>query len=249
LHTVAEARTALDIAKDVFERVSFDLIYARPAQTLNAWQAELGMALSLAGDHISLYQLTIEPGTAFHGLHARGAFAVPEEDAAADLFEFTQARMIEAGMPAYEISNHARLGAESRHNLIYWRQGAWVGVGPGAHGRFAKAGQRTAFRQTRTPEAWLRHVETKGMGLAEAVTLPREDIAGEAVMMGLRLSEGVDRERFRVLTGIDVAEWVDSAGLRQLQDQDFVTLSEDRLFATPAGRQRLNAILGLLLPS
>lgn len=248
LHTAAEARAALDIAKTVFERTSFDLIYARPGQTLDAWRSELETALSLAGDHLSLYQLTIEPGTAFHGLHARGAFVVPEEDAAADLFEFTQERMIEAGMPAYEISNHARPGAESRHNLIYWRQGAWVGVGPGAHGRFAKAGQRTAFRQTRTPEAWLRGVEEKGMGLAEAAALPMEDIAGEALMMGLRLSEGVDRERFRALTSRDVADWVNQDGLRKLQAEEFVALSEDRLIATATGRQRLNAVLGLLLP-
>lgn len=248
LHTKAEALAALEIANAVFSRTSFDLIYARPGQTLAAWQAELEMALSLAQEHISLYQLTIEPGTAFHGLHARGAFDMPPEDTTADLFEFTQSRLESGGMPAYEISNHARPGSESRHNLIYWRQGAWVGVGPGAHGRFVTSGARASFRQTRTPEAWLRQVEANGIGLAESLPLLPDDIAGEALMMGLRLVEGVDLARFKLLTGMNVQDWVDQDGLARLRQADLLSLDDGCLAATDAGRQRLNAVLAVLLP-
>jgi len=247
-HTAAEALAALEIAAAAFERRSFDLIYARPGQTEAGWRAELEAALALAGDHLSLYQLTIEPGTAFHGAYARGDFALPEEDLAGALFETTQDVLAAAGMPAYEISNHARPGAESRHNLIYWRAGEWAGVGPGAHGRLTVAGRRTAFRQARTPEAWLQRVERDGHGTTERTALAPAEAAVEALMMGLRLVEGVDLDRFRALTGGDLAAFVDPAGLERLIEGGFVERADGRLAATAAGRQRLNAVLAMLLP-
>ncbi len=247
-HSVAEARAAIEIAAAAFERRSFDLIYARPGQTVDAWRRELGAALDLAGGHLSVYQLTIEPGTAFDGAYRRGAFALPDEDIAADLYEATQAMLLDAGLPAYEISNHAAPGEESRHNLIYWRAGDWVGVGPGAHGRLTLAEGRTAFRQTRAPDPWLRQVEADGIATAERVTLADDDIASEALLMGLRLVEGVDRARFRAQTGRDVRDWVDAAGLERLVAGGFVTLDDHALRSTSAGRQRLNAVLERLSP-
>lgn len=247
-HTVQEAEAALDIAAATFERFSFDLIYARPGQTLAAWRAELGQALARAGGHLSVYQLTIEPGTAFHGDHARGLFDLPEEDLAADLFEATQDILGAAGMPAYEISNHAAPDEESRHNLIYWRQGAWAGVGPGAHGRLVVDGRRTAFRQTRTPEAWLTRVERDGAAIAERAALSPVVIAGEALMMGLRLVDGVDLDRFRELTGGDLDGFIDPAVTARLIDAGYLERDAARLAATTAGRQRLNAVLRMLLP-
>ena len=191
-HSLDEALAAIQIAETVFDRFSFDLIYARPGQSTQAWMEELEQALDLSGGHLSLYQLTIEPGTAFHGAHARGAFAMPPEDLQAEMFESTATRMADAAMPAYEISNHAAPGLESRHNLIYWRSGEWVGVGPGAHGRINLPEGRSTFRQVRTPEAWMERVEANGLGLAERAKLSDADIAGEALMMGLRLVEGVE---------------------------------------------------------
>lgn len=248
-HTVAEALAALEIAHDAFDRVSFDLIYARPGQTVDAWERELDRALTLAREHLSLYQLTIEPGTAFHGLHARGAFALPAEDDGGAMYEATQARLAGAGLPAYEISNHAAPGQESRHNLIYWRQGQWIGVGPGAHGRFDVAGVRTAFRQVRTPEAWLSGVEAQGRATTETEALAAGDIAVEALMMGLRLVEGVDRARFQRLTGEDVTAFVDAGAVARLIDGGFVRVDDARFAATAAGRQRLDAVLAMLLPA
>ena len=247
-HTAAEARAALSVAAATFPRFSFDLIYARPGQTVAAWRAEPEAALALAGDHLSVYQLTIEPGTAFHGAHARGAFVMPEEGVTADLFEATQGLLGDAGLPAYEISNHARPGSESRHNLIYWRGGDWVGVGPGAHGRLPIAGRRMALAQVRTPEAWLGRVERDGRATTTAQPLTPADIAAEALMMGLRLVEGVDRERFRAATGGEVVDFVDLRGLQRLIAGGFVRMDETAIAATAAGRQRLNAVLGLLLP-
>ncbi|MGZ0187549.1 MAG: coproporphyrinogen-III oxidase family protein, partial [Alphaproteobacteria bacterium] len=174
-HTAAEAMAALDIAAKFFPRHSFDLIYARPHQTVDDWRRELATAINRAGGHLSVYQLTIEPGTAFHGAYARGEFALPDEDTAAALYETTQAMLCDANMPAYEISNHATPGDESRHNLIYWRAGEWAGVGPGAHGRLTVDGVRTAYRQVRTPEAWLNSVEANGHGTTETEYLSAAD--------------------------------------------------------------------------
>ena len=248
LHSVEEALTALEVAADVFPRRSFDLIYARPGQTVADWRAELAEAIALAGGHMSVYQLTIEPGTAFHGAYQRGAFELPSEDDGAALFEATQEMLTAAGMPAYEISNHAVEDAACSHNLIYWRAGEWVGVGPGAHGRLSVAGARTAFRQVRTPEAWLKRVETSGAAIAERTPLAQGDVVAEALMMGLRLVEGVDRARFAAQTGIDLGEAVDAAGLKRLIDGGFLEMDAAALRATAEGRQRLNAVLPLLLP-
>ena len=170
-HDAAEARAAVATAQAHFERVSFDLIYARPEQTVAAWRAELGAALGLAGEHLSLYQLTIEPGTRFHNMVGRGLFAVPDGDDAAALYEATQAAMDDAGLPAYEISNHARPGAASRHNLTYWRGGDYVGIGPGAHGRATDHGATHAIRRIRSPERWLAAVEQVGVGTEECVAV------------------------------------------------------------------------------
>jgi putative oxygen-independent coproporphyrinogen III oxidase len=191
-HSVAEGLEALDIAQRQFASVSFDLIYARPGQTLDAWRAELDRALAFGTDHLSLYQLTIEPGTAFAEQYRRKRFTLPGEDAAADLFELTQERTEAVGLPAYETSNHARPGRESRHNLIYWRYQPYVGVGPGAHGRRPSAAGPIATERHKKPETWLAAVETTKHGTAIAVAVSPDEQRDEAVMMGLRLAEGID---------------------------------------------------------
>jgi len=193
LHSAAEARSAIEIAKRTFDRFSFDLIYARPGQTHEAWRAELSEALALAGEHLSLYQLTIEPDTPFAELHARGRLVVPDPDQALALYILTQDMTESAGLPAYEISNHAAPGGESRHNLLYWRYGAYAGVGPGAHGRLVlPGGQRIATASERNPERWVEHVETAGHGFTEETPLTLSEQADEMLLMGLRLTEGID---------------------------------------------------------
>jgi putative oxygen-independent coproporphyrinogen III oxidase len=248
-HKAAEAIAAVARARTLFGRVSFDLIYARPGQTVLAWRRELAAALALADEHVSLYQLTIEPGTAFHTAHARGDFALPDEALAADLFEETQAALAAAGMPAYEISNHARPGAESRHNLVYWRYGDYAGIGPGAHGRLTSAaGGKVATRQHRLPEAWLAAVEGGHGGEAERAPLDAETRGREMLLMGLRLAEGVSLARFRRETGRALSDFVDAPALARLEDGGLVARRDGRLAATPAGRQRLDAVLKALLP-
>ncbi len=246
-HDRGEAIAAIDLARRHFDRYSFDLIYARPDQTLTGWSAELGEAVALAGDHLSVYQLTIEPGTAFAAAHARGDFRLPEEDLAGALYELTQEKLAAAGLPAYEISNHARRGGESRHNLAYWRYGDYVGIGPGAHGRLTLAGQKLATRQFRAPERWLAAVEQQGHGTQERLPLTPQERIEEMLMMGLRLSEGVRYDRFLAETGCDVASVLDERGLKELIEGGFIVRDATALRATPAGRQRLNAVLGLLL--
>jgi oxygen-independent coproporphyrinogen-3 oxidase len=252
-HDVGEAIAALELARDVFPRHSFDLIYARPGQTVAAWQAELNRALAFAGGHLSVYQLTLERGTRFWQDHARGLFALPDEDTQAALFEATQARLADAGLPAYEISNHARPGDACRHNLTYWRYEDYVGVGPGAHGRLSAAagdgsvGKR-ATRQTSGPEAWLERVEAHGHGTAEDTLVADEDLRAEALMMGLRLADGIDRDCFRRVTGVDPLTACDAGALRRLTDGGFLEIDGRTLRATAAGRQRLNALLAQLLP-
>ena len=190
-HDVAEGLAALDTAQAAFERVSFDLIYARPGQSLAAWEAELGRALKFGTEHLSLYQLVIEPGTRFATLFAKGELTLPEGDEAADLFDATRAMTAAAGLPAYEISNHARAGAESRHNLTYWRYGDYAGIGPGAHGRRL----RTATLRHKKPENWMSAVARNGNGLKSEETLAADTRAVEAILMGLRLDEGIDLGR------------------------------------------------------
>ena len=244
LHGREEAVRAIGLARDIFPRYSFDLIYARPGQSRAAWAAELDAALALAGQHLSLYQLTIEPGTAFGNRVARGEdLAAGEEDAAA-LFELTQARLMAAGLPAYEISNHARPGAECRHNLAYWRYQDYLGIGPGAHGRLTRDGAKIATTQIRAPEAWLAAAERQGTAVEEAPIAP-EAAVEEMVMMGLRLAEGIPRQRLEAVAGCEV-EALFGERLARLVDGGFVALDADRLAATDAGRQRLNAVLAAL---
>ncbi|OWK28176.1 radical SAM family heme chaperone HemW [Sphingomonas mucosissima] len=236
-HDVDESLAALAIAQRVFPRVSFDLIYARPDQPLAAWTAELERALAFGTEHLSLYQLTIEPGTRFHTEAAAGRLTIPDGDAAADLFEATRAITAAAGLPAYEISNHARPGAESRHNLAYWRYQTYAGVGPGAHGR--RGGLATVRRKK--PENWLAAVERNGHGLEAEEPLAPETQASEALLMGLRLREGVDLGRIAQLGETDVHGLVDERAIARLPD--LIVREGDRLRVTEAGMLLLDAIL------
>ncbi len=246
-HSVDEAIAAIALADRHFPRFSFDLIYARPGQEVAQWEAELKQALSLAGDHLSLYQLTIEPGTAFHTAHARGDFAVPDDDRAGALYELTQERLAAAGLPAYEISNHARPGGESRHNLVYWRYGDYVGIGPGAHGRLTMDGAKIATRQLRLPETWLAAVGKRGEGTDERSAIGARERLEEMLMMGLRLAEPVPRARFRRECSSEPETVLDPVRLARLVEGGFLSLDADGLHATTDGRQRLNAVLGALL--
>jgi oxygen-independent coproporphyrinogen-3 oxidase len=240
-HDVTEGQAALDVAQRVFPRVSFDLIYALPGQTLTAWRAELARALARGTEHLSLYQLTIEPGTRFATEAAAGRLAIPDGDSAADLFEATRALTAAAGLPAYETSNHARIGAESRHNLTYWRYRDYAGVGPGAHGR--RGGMATQRR--RKPENWLAAVARNGHGIEVEDTLDPHERATEALVMGLRLREGVDLTRVAALAG-GVAP-VDDAAVARLADQGFVMREGTWLRVTEAGALLLDAILPLVV--
>jgi len=246
-HSADEAIEAIATARRHFARYSFDLIYARPGQTEEDWAAELERALTLAGEHLSLYQLTIERGTRFYTDHARGTFTLPAEDQAAAMFEWTQQRLAAAGMPAYEVSNHARPGAACRHNLIYWRYQDYVGIGPGAHGRFAEGTGKRATRRASGPEAWLEAVERRGHGTAETTVVAGQDLVEEALMMGLRLAEGIDRAMFASLTGGDPVATLGERRLAPLTKAGYLEVDATRLRATPAGRQRLNAVLERLV--
>jgi putative oxygen-independent coproporphyrinogen III oxidase len=202
IHSVEEAKAAVAIAHDTFDRVSFDLIYARPEQTRADWRAELTEALAMASGHLSLYQLTIEPETRFADLYAKGRLAIPPAEAAHDLYELTQELTAAAGLNQYEISNHARAGQESRHNLLYWRYGEYAGIGPGAHGRLHTPDAHLATATERNPERWLERVETAGHGIAEAERLSPEARTDEMLLMGLRLDEGIDLDRLAGIGGL-----------------------------------------------
>ncbi|MGN6535159.1 MAG: radical SAM family heme chaperone HemW, partial [Mesorhizobium sp.] len=240
LHNVEEALKAIRLARETFPRLSFDLIYARPGQTLDAWQAELEEAIGHAADHLSLYQLTIEEGTPFYALHKAKKFAIPDPDLAADLYQLTQEVTARHGLPAYEISNHARPGAESRHNLTYWRYGEYVGVGPGAHGRFVEDGRRVVTFTEKMPETWLSLVEAKGDGVVGGEVLTRAEEADEFLLMGLRLAEGIDLARYEDYAG----RGLPPARLSILQEEGLVApLGNSRLRATPAGMIVLDAVV------
>lgn len=236
-HDVAEALGALDVAQRHFARVSTDLIYARPDQSLAAWERELRQALGFGTEHLSLYQLTIEPGTRFHTEAAAGRLTIPDGDAAADLFEATRAITAAAGLPAYEVSNHARPGAESRHNLAYWRYRDYAGVGPGAHGRR----QASATQRHRKPENWLGAVARNGHGLVSEEPLAPEARAREALLMGLRLAEGVDLTRVARVTGLAVEAIVDAGAIASLSG--LIARDGERLRVTEAGILLLDSIL------
>lgn len=245
LHSVAEARAAFDVARDAFARVSFDLIYARQDQTLEGWKAELREAACMAVDHISLYQLTIEDGTAFGARRAAGGLrGLPDDDLAADMYLETQDILSDLGMPAYEVSNHAKAGCESRHNLIYWRYGDYAGIGPGAHGRLTLGGQRWATETPLSPARWLEQVERTGHGEAPRQAVSGSDQAGEYLMMSLRLVEGTDPARFAALSG----DAFDTEALQRLTDLAMIEQTDTRIRATPAGRAVLNAVIRDLLP-
>ncbi|MFZ0845780.1 MAG: radical SAM family heme chaperone HemW [Pseudolabrys sp.] len=240
LHTAQEALDAVAVARSIFERYSFDLIYARPRQTLSSWSAELKRAIAEAAEHLSLYQLTIEPGTPFFGLHRAGKLAVPNDDLGRDLYDLTQSICAAEGLPAYEISNHARPGAECRHNLVYWRGHEYAGVGPGAHGRLNIDGRRYATETEKKPEAWLQSVEANGHGLIVDEKLQPGEVADEFLLMGLRLAEGIDTARFTQLSG----RMLDPARISYLSAGGAVeTMANGRLRVTLAGFPLLDAVV------
>lgn len=243
LHSVEEAMRAVDLAQTAFDRVSFDLIYARPGQSLAAWEAELARAIAVGCTHYSLYQLTFEEGTPFHAARARGLMRELDTETASAMYELTHSRMQAAGLPAYEISNHARPGDESRHNLLYWRYGDYIGIGPGAHGRISVDGRKVATETVREPERWLSSVAEEGMALKAWDPVTPADSFTEALLMGLRLSEGVDLHALEVETGQRLA----AERITPLASRGLVTLQGSRLSATPQGRLVLNAVLKSLL--
>ena len=240
LHSAREALDAVAIARAAFERTSFDLIYARPRQTPQAWAAELERAIAEAGEHLSLYQLTIEHDTPFAVLHAAGKLVTPDEDTARALYDTTQAICAGAGLPAYEISNHARPGAECRHNLVYWRAHEYAGIGPGAHGRLDIGGERHATATEKRPEAWLMRVESLGHGVVVDEVLTREQMADEFLLMGLRLAEGIDPARYARLAGRPL----DPRRIAILHEEGAVeTTADGMLRVTLAGFPILDAVV------
>ena len=239
LHTAAEGLAAFDIARQTFDRVSFDLMYGRQNQSLAEWEAELSRALALALDHLSLYQLTVEPGTAFGDRYDAGKLpGLPSDDLSADLYTLTQELTADAGLRRYEVSNHARDGAESRHNLIYWRYGDYVGIGPGAHGRVTLDGTRFSTEQARMPKAWL-----DGQNRETRQPLTSQDAATEYMLMGLRLAEGIDLDRYAALAGTEVSGIV----LSELAENGFITVQNRQLIIQEQGFMVLNEILRQIL--
>ena len=240
LHTAQEALDAVKVARSIFDRYSFDLIYARPRQSLDAWSLELKRAISEAAEHLSLYQLTIEPGTPFFGLHKAGKIAVPDDDHGRNLYDLTQSICDDAGLPAYEISNHARPGAECRHNLVYWRGHDYAGVGPGAHGRITIDGRRYATETEKRPESWLALVAQQGHGLTVDEKLTPAETADEYLLMGLRLAEGIEPERFTAIAG----RTLDPERVSFLRDGGAVeTTTDGRLRVTQSGFPLLDAVV------
>ena len=246
-HSAAQAIAALETGRKIFPRISFDLIYARPGQTLAGWRAELRQALDLAADHLSLYQLTIEPGTAFEAAHRRGDIILPDPDTGAALYDATAEEAARFGLLPYEVSNYARPGAESRHNLAYWRYTDYAGIGPGAHGRLTLDGTLTATRRHRAPEPWADRVERAGHGSTAEEILSPEDRAREMLLMGLRLTEGVDATRFAARTGTSLADALEPAILAQAVEEGYLIDDGAVLRATTEGRLRLDALLAALV--
>ena len=239
-HSVKEALDAVAVARRSFERYSFDLIYARPGQTADAWRNELKRAIGEAAEHLSLYQLTIEPDTPFAALQGAGKLAMPDDDTARALYDMTLDVCAAAGLPAYEISNHARPGAECRHNLLYWRYGEYAGIGPGAHGRLIVDGERRATETEKRPESWLMRVEASGDGVTVDDALTREQQGDEFLLMGLRLAEGIDPSRYEAVSGRSI----DLARVAMLAGDGFVELMPNgRLRVTLAGFPVLDAVV------
>ncbi len=244
LHTAAEAIQAFDIAKNNFKQVSFDLIYARQDQSLSSWQSELTQALNLTIDHLSLYQLTIENGTRFGELYDRGKLnGLPDDDLAADMYLATNELCAKAGLEAYEVSNYAHKAARSKHNLIYWRYGDYIGIGPGAHGRITVNGKKQATQSPARPEDWLDEVQSTGFAFKTIETISSEDQGEEYLMMSLRLAEGTDLDRFNALTGRTIS----AEKIHRLESHGLLSCTDNILTASPSGRMVLNALLKELL--
>jgi oxygen-independent coproporphyrinogen-3 oxidase len=240
LHSAREALEAVAVARSVFGRYSFDLIYARPNQEPKAWASELGTALAEAGEHLSLYQLTVEPETPFAALHAAGKLRLPDEDTSRALYDTTQEVCAAAGLPAYEISNHARPGGECRHNLVYWRAHEYAGIGPGGHGRLDIDGERHATATEKRPETWLSRVEAQGDGLVSDELLTREERSDEFLLMGLRLAEGIDITNYANISGRPL----DPTRIAMLHQHGLVeTTADGRLRVTLPGFPVLDAVV------
>jgi putative oxygen-independent coproporphyrinogen III oxidase len=246
-HSGQQAIAALELARSLFPRLSFDLIYARPGQDLPSWRAELRRALDLAADHLSLYQLTIEPGTAFATRHARGELRLPDLEIAAEMYAATAEEAARFGLLPYEVSNYAKPGAESRHNLVYWRYGDYAGIGPGAHGRVSVGGTLLATRRHRAPEPWAERVEQQGHGTSSEEPLTEAERAREMLLMGLRLTEGIDEARFATRTGLRLDDTLDADTLTTALAEGYLAREGGRLRALPEGRLRLDALLGALV--
>lgn len=246
-HNVSEAMKAIDIARENFDRFSFDLIYARPNQKLSDWQEELEKAVTLSSGHLSLYQLTIERGTPFFLDYSKGVFSIPGEDLAADFYHLTQDVLEANGMPAYEVSNHAKADQESRHNLIYWHYDDYIGIGPGAHGRLTLDGQKFATRDHRAPEIWLQKMREGTTGAHPFEGVAPVDRFSEALMMGLRLKEGVPVEKLEREAGHPLGDMIQMSNLERLRAEKLMEADEDRLRLTREGLLRLNAVVPYLL--
>lgn len=246
-HSADEALEAVRLARRIFDRVSFDMIYGRPDQSRAEWASELDQALAEQPDHISVYQLTIEQNTGFYGAWKRGAIVMPEDGHLADLYDDTQTRLATAGLPAYEISNHAKPGQECRHNLVYWQSRPWIGIGPGAHGRLHFDGKVVATAQRKKPEAWLKAVETDGHGSEAHDIVAPDEVAIEAAMMGLRLKTGIDLAYIESLSGLTRERWLDMPRLVRQMDQGLLSMQGDNLAATAMGLPVLNSLLADIL--
>lgn len=238
-HSVDEAIEAIEIAKDNFARYSFDLIYALPKQTLSSWKSELSKALKLAGSHLSLYQLTIEKGTPFYSLYQKKKFQIPDEELAKDFYSITQDIMNDAGLPAYEISNHARKGEECKHNIVYWKYDEFLGIGPGAHGRI----NNRAIHSIYHPENWLNKVLEGQSPVQSSIELTLKEIICEILLMGLRLREGINQQEFISKTGRSFLESLNKDKLNWLLENQFLKLENDYLYASEKGRLVLNYII------
>lgn len=246
-HNAKEAMQAIALARENFDRYSFDLIYSRPGQTLKAWEEELRQALALAGKHLSLYQLTIEKGTPFFSAYRKSAFEMPDEALSAAFYHQTEAMMNQAGMPAYEISNYAAPGEECRHNLVYWQYGEYLGIGPGAHSRLIIDGKRHALMMTHHPENWLDQVETEGVGVQSREALSQQEVAEEFFLMGLRLIEGIPRKAFAQVLGKTLEETLPAELIKSFVNEELISLNHHGLSTTYKGRMLLNALVARLV--
>jgi putative oxygen-independent coproporphyrinogen III oxidase len=246
-HSAAEALAAVKTAAEIFDRYSFDLIYARPDQSVDDWKQELTEALEFSAGHMSLYQLTIEEGTQYYTLHQRGELKIPDEDTAADMFELTQEMMAACGLPAYEISNHAAPGEESRHNLVYWQYGDYAGIGPGAHGRLTFDDKKWATRAHKVPELWMSRVKETRHGAHPFEEIDSFKRGQEMLLMGLRLRDGVSLDAFRKETHTPLAEFINQDRVQMLVGEGLLEETDNHMRATAAGRQRLNAVLSCLM--